>query len=55
MKSTGVTRGDGLSVSVNTRTAPEYTKLPYVLVIEVNIPFDTLRDFLESVTEESSG
>ncbi len=52
MKSTGVSRGDGLSVSLYTRTAPEAEKEPDVLVVEVNIPLDTLKDFLPPTTGE---
>ncbi len=51
MKSTGITRDDGLSVSVYTRMAPEAEKQPDVLVVEVNIPLATLRDFLASATK----
>ena len=52
MKSTGVSRGDGLSVTVYIRTAPEAEKQPDVLVVEVNIPLDTLKDFLPPTTGE---
>jgi hypothetical protein len=49
-ESTSVTRGDGLSVSVYTRMAPERVKAPDVLVVEVHIPFDTLSELLPQAT-----
>jgi len=49
-KSIGVTRDDGLSVSVYTRIAPEAVKASDVLVVEVTIPFDTLTEFLPTTT-----
>lgn len=50
MQSTGVARGDGLSVSVYTRAALDPEKESDVLVVEVNIPFDALKDFLPPPT-----
>ena len=55
MKSTGITRSDGLSVSVHTRTAPEAEKEPGLLVVEVNIPLDTLKDFVTPAAGEPAG
>ncbi len=55
MKSTGITRDDGLSVSVNIRTPPEAGKPPDVLVVEVNIPLGTLKDFCLPDTAEPMG
>ena len=39
-------------MSVYTRMAPEAEKQLDVLVVEVNIPLATLKDFLPSATED---